>query len=111
VSELKPCPFCGYELPDYEGLIKAVNDEDGILQHPTGVCCSNCGCYQVGGETIEDAIKTWNTRNPADLQALKERVKGMKKPETCGAGDIDCGGKYNQAINDVLEAIKAWEEK
>lgn len=61
-NELLPCPFCGYELPNYEGLIMAERDENDVIQHPTGVSCSNCGCYQVGGETIDEAIKAWNTR-------------------------------------------------
>jgi len=75
MSELKPCPFCGYELPSCEGLIKAEFAEDGILQHPTGVCCSNCGCYQVGGETIDEAVKAWNTRaNESQWIPCSERL-------------------------------------
>ena len=62
-NKLKPCPFCGYNLPFEEGYCEIqISPDTNLILHPTGICCSSCGAYTVGGETKEEAITAWNTR-------------------------------------------------
>ena len=62
MSELKKCPFCG-------GEAKLVGDK----YH--WVFCEGCQGGSHAFETVEEAIKAWNTRKPVDdvVEALKER--------------------------------------
>lgn len=78
-TELKPCPFCGYDLPYDEGIIEVIHDEDDIILYPSGVCCAGCGAYAVGGEDATDAVKSWNTRTNAK-EELIDKVKEVVEP-------------------------------
>ncbi len=51
--KLKPCPFCGIE----DAEIYADGDWDYYI-----VECCNCDSVGPGGNTKEEAIKSWNTR-------------------------------------------------
>ena len=68
MSELKPCPFCGYELPFDEGICPLHYDIDHVEE--LGICCSNCGVYVPGGKSVEITIEAWNTR--ADDRRIAE---------------------------------------
>jgi hypothetical protein len=70
MSELRPCPFCGGEAKlwnnsQYEPCL----DEGGayvdifISSADTfGVECTKCCCQNIGYNTEQEAIETWNRR-------------------------------------------------
>ena len=61
--ELKPCPFCGYELPLDEGLCPPLLDEDEEIElSPWLISCSSCGCGGPPTSGEDEAIKAWNNR-------------------------------------------------
>lgn len=54
MSELKPCPFCGFRM-SYESL----------RAHPTNylsVWCENCESEGPPKQMVEEAIEAWNRR-------------------------------------------------
>jgi len=79
MDKLKPCPFCGYELPIEEGLCEYAdyNEEGDFIDLPSGICCSNCATYVLGGRTDKEAITAWNTRT--DDKRIKELTEQLDK--------------------------------
>ena len=56
-SKILPCPFCGKQAQKYE------DDYDGKFY----VCCIGyCGGYVMSDESMDDAVKRWNSR--AEIQ-------------------------------------------
>jgi len=53
MSELLPCPFCGYELTEAD----IQPDEQSWW-----VDCSGCDCRGPDRETMQEAIEDWNER-------------------------------------------------
>lgn len=67
--EIKPCPFCGHlanifvcNKKDLSNImpIKAIDKKPDKTYHI--VRCTNCLCSTCMFESLDDAIKTWNTR-------------------------------------------------
>lgn len=56
MTELKPCPFCGYKG------IEILADENEYLHYRYFSQCQRCGAGAKRGHTKEDAIKEWNRR-------------------------------------------------
>lgn len=53
-SDLKPCPFCGYQV---DLLESTPSGPAGIR-----VYCRGCGAKGRAENSSDDAIKAWNTR-------------------------------------------------
>lgn len=58
VSDLLPCPFCGYE--DVL-IIDPIRDEDDELQHPAAIQCEDCNAAVIGDD-VASAIEAWERR-------------------------------------------------
>ena len=73
-TELKPCPFCGSKAKK-ENLDFGPVDRPPLMRLET-ICCSSTTCGAlVGGDTLEEAVKTWNTRPIEDrLQSLCDQL-------------------------------------
>lgn len=55
------CPFCQYDMEEYEWVSGEWISEDGEDWHEThGVGCPRCECHGPMCETKELAIKAWN---------------------------------------------------
>ena len=59
MTELKPCPFCGFGMP----LIYQYDPFDGYQGNLTRykIVCGNCSA-KINRSTEEQAIKAWNRR-------------------------------------------------
>ena len=57
MAELKPCPFCGSEIIEYDGT---------YVFGAWYVRCCRCGVNLPPFHTKEEAIKAWNTRTKKD---------------------------------------------
>lgn len=80
-AELLPCPFCGFQATLEELLCNAegeVNYEDGCRTGATGMCCPDCACYIVGGDTNQQAIENWNKRSSPDFAKLKADIAELR---------------------------------
>lgn len=54
--ELKPCPFCGEDA-------NMIETELGVVYNDYYVAfCTNCPANMAHFESVEEAIKAWNTR-------------------------------------------------
>ena len=58
-EKLKPCPFCGGEA-ELGGVIKPILNE-----HRYQIACNYCGGQTLFFQSVEEAIKAWNTRAEA----------------------------------------------
>jgi len=99
MPDLLPCPFCGDQPRSFHD-----KSSDYEAHWSWSVVCECGGEVNHEFDTEKEAIECWNTRTPADLQALKERV--MKEVENeLSKYDIPLLAtiKAQQAIN------KAWE--
>lgn len=56
MSELKPCPFCGYKG------IEILKDENEYLCYPFFSQCQMCGAGAKRGRTKQEAADEWNRR-------------------------------------------------
>ncbi len=75
MDELKPCPFCGYNM---------ANEEDGAYQKAGfvgpqtpvwEVCCGSAACNaSVSTTSRESAITAWNTRPREDAGVVDEAM-------------------------------------
>ena len=106
MRELKRCPFCGGEAE----LRKHINGR-GLEQHY--VECLNCDCDMnvstYSYNTVEEAIKVWNTRNPVDdvVEALEEELKKCEK-EWSELNGFHCDRAYERmtGYNHAIEIVK-----
>lgn len=126
MTELSPCPFCGYALPLDEGLCIAKLDEFGdelseAEWRYTGICCSNCAAFVVGDSMSRDsAITAWNRRSPegevteaeveaaaqAALLALHKRVLTAKRDHVF----VIQGSDFNVFLDALLNGAIAIEK-
>ena len=83
MSELKPCPFCGWGT---------IVDMGGLFSHAAG--CNACGAKTKSYKTWEEAIFVWNRR----VQPANE------PPVRCGEcanyQTQNCAAKHEQALMD-----------
>ena len=56
MTELKPCPFCGYKN------IQILVDKNEYLYYRYFSQCQRCGASAKRGRTKEEAIDAWNRR-------------------------------------------------
>ena len=68
MDELKPCPFCGSNTLELDKEISPTGDYSIWF-----VTCYDCPCQGVRGDTREEAIKAWNTRQ--DVLTPKQERK------------------------------------
>ena len=70
MDELKPCPFCGLDTPDY-------CDEHGGDWH--FIQCRSLECQAEGSRarSKDEAIAAWNRRAPASPSALSEAKEAV----------------------------------
>lgn len=66
-EQIKPCPFCGYELPLDEGLFdptlgQTLEPEDDGYCPDYIISCSNCGAGTAPKETKAEVLAAWNQR-------------------------------------------------
>jgi Lar family restriction alleviation protein len=60
-SQLKPCPFCGWDKPVIQEA--AIEEETGEVIGPAYVQCLECGCVgPFSVENTDDEVAAWNTR-------------------------------------------------
>ena len=56
MTDLKPCPFCGYKG------VEILADDNEYLYYRYFSQCQRCGAGAKRGHTKEDAVKEWNRR-------------------------------------------------
>ena len=56
MTDLKPCPFCGYKG------VEILADDNKYLYYRYFSQCQRCGAGAKRGHTKEDAVKEWNRR-------------------------------------------------
>ena len=110
MSELKCCPFCGGEAE-----VAYSNDNHkqpyirckfGVMENPK---CPASNMYQWQFRSLDEAIKSWNTRTP--MANIVEKLEELKKPpfiDTPYHTGFVCGVNYSinivkQEINNGLE--------
>lgn len=81
-STIKPCPFCGHDV------IKARIIPESHT--PAIIYCNLCGA-NLSAVSMEDAIKSWNTRYPDEDGVLKamsvaERIRRAIDLDFCESG-------------------------
>ena len=54
MTDLKPCPFCGYKV------VEILADDNEHLYYRYFSQCQRCGAGAKRGHTKEEAIKEWN---------------------------------------------------
>lgn len=57
MAELKPCPFCGHEIPDTQPYWDSMDTYDDWYI----IKCPYCGVMAVS-DNEEETIETWNRR-------------------------------------------------
>lgn len=67
MTELKPCPFCGYKG------VEILADDNKYLYYRYFSQCQRCGAGAKRGPTKEDAVKEWNRRDKKWLNTLSEK--------------------------------------
>lgn len=66
MSDLLPCPFCGKEAQKYD------DDYDGKFYV---LCSAYCGGYVMSNESMDDAVKRWNSR-----AEIPKNTTAMERP-------------------------------
>ena len=56
IRELKPCPFCGFNLQDYQHCVSFGTRVMGYI------ACPNCGTISGFGRTYDESVEAWNRR-------------------------------------------------
>lgn len=64
-QQLKPCPFCGHDTPEFERL--------GTSRQSCIVVCGNCGCQHESSDEGAECGTSWNDRAPQPPSASDER--------------------------------------
>jgi len=64
-QQLKPCPFCGHDTPEFERL--------GTPRQSCIVVCGNCGCRHESSDEGEHNGASWNDRAPSPGVDAAER--------------------------------------
>lgn len=95
MSELKPCPFCGYEAECYESR--------GELLKIYKISCSNGMCearpvIKVAG--LNEATEAWNTRSLTTKQQCADEMYDLL--DTIENDD----GKIPEWLWDRIQAVK-----
>lgn len=70
MTELKPCPFCGYKG------VEILADDNEYLFYRFFAQCQKCGAGAKRGHTEEDAIKEWNRRTTMAEYIKREALRG-----------------------------------
>jgi Lar family restriction alleviation protein len=63
-ADLKPCPFCGFNVESEESYKDPVKPDSGMFLDETiyVIACPDCGAGVAPGSTLEEAVQNWNKR-------------------------------------------------
>lgn len=82
MSEIKPCPFCGYE---------ALYWEDGHYDDRHVIECQSCGTSRRSEYGYESVLEDWNRRFDAKGEEMLDAVKTQHLPRVLAK--LPNGGK------------------
>ena len=104
--KLKPCPFCGAKINDdsFANGSKGI----GVSLPIVMVECGECSTLGADGETKEEAIEKWNTRNNESIKEELIEVVNKFKQKSHMYDDDYCKGVTvgaNNTVDEVIEAI------
>lgn len=102
MSELKPCPFCGWGT---------IVDIGGLFSHSAG--CNSCGTKTKNYKTWEEAVTTWNTRAETEAEKKIEHVRdecenilSWDKYRTDDEKATDWVASQNRVANSILKILE-----
>lgn len=108
MNELKKCPFCGGEA-----WIFKTHEGTYAVMHESSDCPITSESYQGNWvyDSLEEAIKAWNTRKPVDkvierLEESKKNICGRYNHETPLLEKPSYKMAFNNGIERAIEILK-----